>query len=159
MCCGLAVYNRSNCGLLWYLRYVVDVMNVKSRSFVDRLQELAIEYIDECLSNVKEVATSSGKVVEQKDRHIPTIKYFLWIWIPMNYDKKDTIKRPTYYRWLKWENTYKQKVIQNIDATFAALAEDIVANEGKGIFYAKNRLGMHDRQQIESKTVDKFEFD
>jgi hypothetical protein len=83
----------------------------------------------------------------------------LWIWIPMNYDKKNTIKRTTYYRWLKWENTYKQKVIQNIDATFSALAEDIVANEGKGIFYAKNRLGMHDRQQIESKTVDKFEFD
>ncbi len=132
---------------------------MKTKAFVDRLNELAIEYIDECLSNTKEVATSSGKVVEQKDRHIPTIKYFLLIWIPTNYSKKDTIKRSTYYRWINWENTYKQKVIKEIDSVFAALAEDIVANEGKGIFYAKNRLGMHDRQQLETKTVDKFEFD
>ena len=134
-------------------------MRGKSNAFVDRLNELAIEYIDECISNTKEVATSSGKVVEQKDRHIPTIKYFLLIWIPTNYSKKDTIKRSSYYRWINWDNTYKQKVIKEIDAVFTALAEDIVANEGKGIFYAKNRLGMHDRQQLETKTVDKFEFD
>jgi hypothetical protein len=28
------------------------------------------------------------------------------------------------------------------------------ANEGKGIFYAKNRLGMTDRAMIESKIVE-----
>jgi hypothetical protein len=39
------------------------------------------------------------------------------------------------------------------------LAADIVANEGKGIFYAKNRLGMHDRQQLETRSVDKFDFE
>lgn len=131
----------------------------KSKAFLYRLFDLANEYIDECMENKKEVATSSGKVVKQSDRHIPTIKYFLQIWIPRNYDKSDTIKRQTYYRWLKWDNTEKQNVIQNIDNIFSALAEDIVANEGKGIFYAKNRLGMHDKQHVENKTVDKFEFD
>jgi hypothetical protein len=29
---------------------------------------------------------------------------------------------------------------------FTALATDIVANEGKGIFYAKNKLGMTDHK-------------
>ncbi len=81
------------------------------------------------------------------------------IWIPRNYSRKDTIKRSTYYRWLNWDNTEKQRVIRDIDEAFKALAQDIVANEGKGIFYAKNRLGMHDRQQVETKTVDKFEFE
>lgn len=131
----------------------------KSIAFVYKLFDLANLYIDECLENKKEVATSSGRVVEQLDRHIPTIKYFLQIWIPRNYSRKDTIKRSTYYRWLNWDNTEKQKVIKIIDDIFSALAEDIVANEGKGIFYAKNRLGMHDKQHIENKTVDKFEFD
>jgi hypothetical protein len=49
--------------------------------------------------------------------------------------------------------------IKTIDNDFNALARDIVANEGKGIFYAKNKLGMHDRQQVETRTVDKFDFD
>jgi hypothetical protein len=49
--------------------------------------------------------------------------------------------------------------IKSIDDDFKALAEDIVANEGKGIFYAKNRLGMHDKQHIEQKQVEKFDFD
>ena len=35
--------------------------------------------------------------------------------------------------------------IKRIDELFNALALDIVANEGKGIFYAKNKLGMTDR--------------
>jgi hypothetical protein len=35
--------------------------------------------------------------------------------------------------------------IKNIEGMFTALATDIVANEGKGIFYAKNKLGMTDR--------------
>ena len=37
---------------------------------------------------------------------------------------------------------------------FTALATDIVANEGKGIFYAKNKLGMADRPSELEK--DKF---
>lgn len=130
----------------------------KSKAFVYQLYLLGEEYIDECLSHtVQEV--SQGRVVEKLNRHIPTIDFFLRIWIPRNYSRQDTIKRSSYYRWLNWTNTEKQRVIYNIDETFKALARDIVANEGKGIFYAKNRLGMHDRQQLETKTVEKFEFE
>ena len=49
--------------------------------------------------------------------------------------------------------------MKKIREHFDAVAEDVVANEGKGIFYAKNRLGMHDRQQIEQRQVDRFDFD
>lgn len=122
--------------------------NVKGQKFVDRLNEYAWEYIQECIGKSKEVATTRG-AVDLKERHIPTIDYFLRIWIPLNHSKKDTIKRSTYYRWLKWNNTNKQTVIKNIDLIFSALATDIVANEGKGIFYAKNKLGMSDK--IEQK--------
>ena len=31
--------------------------------------------------------------------------------------------------------------------------------EEKGIFYAKNALNMHDKQHIENKQVEKFDFD
>ena len=119
----------------------------KDRAFVEKLNEYAWEYIKDCISHKKQVLSNKGTLEDVKDRHIPTIQYFLMIWIPSNYSKKDTIKRSTYYRWLKWDNTYKQKVIQNIDDTFEALAVDIVANEGKGIFYAKNKLGMSDKKE------------
>lgn len=130
----------------------------KDKVFLYRLYQLAETYIDECLSHtVQEV--SQGRIVEKMNRHIPTIDFFLRIWIPRNYDKSYTIKRMTYYRWLNWENTEKQRVIKHIDDIFKALAQDIVANEGKGIFYAKNRLGMHDRQQVETKQVERFDFE
>ena len=130
----------------------------KSKAFVYQLYILGEKYIDECLSHTTQ-EVSQGKVVEKMNRHIPTIDFFLRIWIPRNYSRQDTIKRSSYYRWLNWNNTEKQRVVYNIDETFKALARDIVANEGKGIFYAKNRLGMHDRQQLETKTVEKFEFE
>ena len=130
----------------------------KDKAFLYTLYELAERYIDACLSHTTQ-EVSQGRVVEKMNRHIPTIDFFLRIWIPRNYDKSYTIKRMTYYRWLNWENTEKQRVIHAIDEAFKALARDIVANEGKGIFYAKNRLGMHDRQQVETKTVEKFDFE
>jgi len=130
----------------------------KSKAFVYKLYTLAEQYIDECLTNTTE-EVSQGRIVKKLNRHIPTIDFFLRIWIPRNYDRSDTIKRQTYYRWLNWTNTEKQRVIFNIDEAFKALARDIVANEGKGIFYAKNRLGMHDRQQVETKQVERFDFE
>jgi len=60
---------------------------------------------------------------------------------------------------LNGEDKLKSDTIKRIDELFKGLASDIVANEGKGIFYAKNRLGMHDRQQVETRTVDKFDFE
>ncbi len=129
----------------------------KSKEFIEKLSEHADEYIKECMSHTKEVVSGSGKVLEVRDRHIPTIDYFLNIWLPMY--QLDSIARKTYYEWLKSDDEFKSNTIKKIDDKFKALATDIVANEGKGIFYAKNRLGMHDKQHIENKTVDKFEFD
>lgn len=57
-----------------------------------------------------------------------------------------TLCRSTYYNWLNSNNIDVMDTIKNIEGMFTALATDIVANEGKGIFYAKNKLGMHDRQ-------------
>ncbi|CAB4147836.1 hypothetical protein UFOVP514_48 [uncultured Caudovirales phage] len=129
----------------------------KSDEFIINLGIRADEYISECLSHTKEVVSGSGKVIEVRDRHIPTIDYFLNIWLPLL--KLDKITRETYYVWLKSDNELKSDTIKKIDDTFKALAVDIVANEGKGIFYAKNRLGMHDKQHIETKTVTGFDFD
>jgi uncharacterized protein YfaP (DUF2135 family) len=69
------------------------------------------------------------------------------------------LKRAQFYIALRDEKHPLSDTIKSIDDDFKALAEDIVANEGKGIFYAKNRLGMHDKQHIEQKQVDKFDFD
>ena len=49
--------------------------------------------------------------------------------------------------------------IKKVKARLDSYSEDVVANEGKGIFWAKNRLAMSDRQQIETKTVEKFDFE
>jgi hypothetical protein len=43
------------------------------------------------------------------------------------------------------------KAVKHIDEMFRALAADVVANEGKGIFYAKNLLGWTDRAKNEEK--------
>jgi hypothetical protein len=129
----------------------------KSDEFIEKLAIYATNYLRECMSHTKEVVSGSGKVVAVMDRHIPTIDYFLNIWIPLLQLEK--ISRTTYYEWLKGDDEIKSNTIKRINDDFKALAKDIVANEGKGIFYAKNALGMHDRQQLETKTVDKFEFD
>ena len=110
------------------------------------IEQLAYTYIDECLENKRENPTASGRVVLIKDRHIPTIDYFLRIWIVKK--GKPTICRTTYYNWLNGGDEDKLNTIKNIEGVFKALAIDIVANEQKGIFYAKNKLGMSDKQQI-----------
>jgi len=130
---------------------------MKSKEFIEGLVRLADEYIEECLGNTKTHVAGSGKVVEVKDRHIPTIDYFLRIWLPI-VRKEESINPKTWYEWLN-ENEAKSNTIKGIKNKFHALSKDIVANEGKGIFYAKNALGMHDKQHIENKTVDKFDFD
>lgn len=129
----------------------------KSQEFIDTLFDKADAYIQECLSNTKIHVAGSGKEVEVLDRHIPTVAYFLNIWMPRNHG--ETMNRKTYYEWLKEDNEDKSNTIKKIDSLFKSLAVDIVANEGKGIFYAKNALGMHDKQHIENKAVEKFDFD
>lgn len=128
-------------------------MNSKSEDFIKNLPIWADEYIDVCLNHTKEVATGSGKIVNQRERHIPTIAFFLNIWLPFN--KGDTIVRNTYYDWLKSDNEIKKDTIKKIDDKFNSLAVDIVANEGKGIFYAKNKLGMTDRVESKNENLNK----
>ena len=131
----------------------------------EKLEELAYDYITECMANTKKWI-SGGMTHNIKDRHIPTVEYFLRIWIPSK--GMPTISKSTYYKWLadkpaagidrsvlkgndlkRYDNLIaKSDAIKNIQELFAALATDIVANEGKGIFFAKNRLGMTDKQEI-----------
>jgi hypothetical protein len=135
----------------------------KSIEFIQSLEAKADEYLQECLSHTKQHATGSGKVVDVMDRHIPTVDYFLNIWLDIVH--KETMSRQTWYVWLKndkcdsEDKQIKSDTIKRITAKFNSLARDIVANEGKGIFYAKNALNMHDKQHIENKQVDKFDFD
>jgi hypothetical protein len=124
----------------------------KSDEFIINLGIRADEYISECLSHTKEVVSGSGKVIEVRDRHIPTIDYFLNIWLPLL--KLDKITRETYYVWLKSDNELKSDTIKKIDDTFKSLAGDIVANEGKGIFYAKNKLGWTDKMQNDNNNKE-----
>jgi hypothetical protein len=131
--------------------------NHKSIEFIKELPNYADMYIKECLSHTKEVATGSGKIVKIEDRHIPTIAYFLNIWLPLL--KLDTLGRNTYYEWRKGECEIKRDTIKKIDDLFLALAGDIVANEGKGIFYAKNKLGWTDKLQTENTNVSILNID
>jgi len=119
-------------------------MNAKSEDFINNLPSWADKYMDECISKTKEIATGSGKIVKVRERNIPTIDYFLNIWLPLL--SGESIARKTYYEWLLSEDPIKSNTIKSIDNKFKALAADIVANEGKGIFYAKNKLGWTDKQ-------------
>jgi hypothetical protein len=124
----------------------------KSEEFITSLPNYAQQYVEVCLNHSKEVATGSGKIVNQKERHIPTIAFFLNIWLPMNLG--DTIARKTYYEWLKGDCEQKSNTIKKIDDLFCSLAVDIVANEGKGIFYAKNKLGMTDKVEAKNENTN-----
>ena len=119
---------------------------LKTNISLVHLEQLAYEYIDDCMTYQKDHPTASGKIVKILDRKIPTIDYFLRIWIPLN--GKPTIHRSTYYRWLNGTKIANCDTIKSIEGIFKALATDIVANEGKGIFYAKNRLGMTDKAVV-----------
>jgi hypothetical protein len=129
---------------------------MKSEEFINNLPKWANEYIEVCLNHTKEVVSGSGKLVQQRERHIPTISFFLNIWLPMN--KGESIHRDTYYSWLLSDEAKKSDSIKKVDSLFTALATDIVANEGKGIFYAKNKLGMTDKQQVDGSMTFKADF-
>jgi hypothetical protein len=122
----------------------------------DELLSKAFGYCDFCIASTKEVATNSG-VKKVAERHIPTISYFLNHYLRREHF--DFYTRGNWYEAMKDENHPLFDTIKTIDELFKGLARDIVANEGKGIFYAKNALGMHDRQQVETRNVEKFDFE
>lgn len=119
----------------------------------NRLIELAHEYINHCLNSTKEYPTARG-AVEVKERHLPTIKYFLYIWLRMH--EFDFYKKTQWFEAINNAEHPYHSTVKNIDDMFRALATDIVANEGKGIFYAKNYLGMTDKVQTESTGVSEI---
>ena len=112
------------------------------------IMEWANKYIDYCLESTKEVATGAGVRII-KERHLPTISYFLLIWLPRQ--GAEFYKRSHWYNIMKNSDHPLHKEVNQIDEMFRALAADIVANEGKGIFYAKNLLGWTDRAKNEEK--------
>ncbi len=114
----------------------------------NELIKLADEYCDFCIDSTIEVVSGSGKLVDKKERHLPTTNYFLLHWLRRN--KFDFYKRSNWYTVLSSKVHPLSDTIKSIDEKFNSLAEDIVANEGKGIFYAKNKLGMTDRLQTEN---------
>ena len=77
-----------------------------SNEFILKLEELAFIYITECCSHKKEKLSNKGEVMLVMDRHIPTIDYFLRIWIPL-IKKEKSIVRSTYYEWLQSDDQIK----------------------------------------------------
>jgi hypothetical protein len=118
----------------------------------DELLALAFQYCDECIAYRKEQNTASGRIVLIKERQIPTISYFLQFWIPKIGIKP--ISRATYYNWLNGSNMSKLDTIKRIEGLFNSLTIDIIANEGKGIFYAKNKLGMSDKASVQNSNIN-----
>lgn len=121
------------------------------------LMEAAYSYIVDCIEKKKEVVTNKG-VVDIKERHLPTISYFFNIWLPLYSPYKKTYHRGYFYEIKGNEEHPLSDTMKRIDELFRSLATDIVANEGKGIFYAKNRLGMRDIPKEEEKQVQEIIF-
>jgi hypothetical protein len=115
----------------------------------EELMKLAMSYCDFCIEATKEIATNSG-VKKIKERHLPTISYFLLHWLRQN--EFEFYKRTNWYNALNDKDHPLLNTIKSIDSMFTGLAVDIVANEGKGIFYAKNKLGMTDKQSTDITT-------
>lgn len=123
-------------------------MRTHDKLDLEEITRKAYEYVNFCLESTKEVPTSGGiRII--RERHIPTIMYFLLVWMPRQ-DVK-FYKLRNYYKVLSDITHPAHETVKEIDEIFRALAADIVANEGKGIFYAKNLLGWTDRAKTEEK--------
>jgi len=117
----------------------------------EELIELAYGYCDECIEATREIATVRG-AVDVKERHLPTIRYFLNHFLRKKHF--EFYKKSNWYDALNDESHPLSDTIKKINELFESLAVDIVANEGKGIFYAKNKLGMSDK--VESTNNNMF---
>jgi len=125
------------------------VANTYRNIDADKLNELAETYCDECIDAIKQIATNSGKVLDVKERHLPTIDYFLKHWLRRKHNEfwQTNLKSSQWYNAQSDSAHPLSDTIKGITSDFHALSKDIVANEGKGIFYAKNALGMTDRTE------------
>ena len=119
----------------------------------EQLLELAQKYIDECEAASKEVATGKG-VQAIKESKLPTIKYWVIQWLRK--EGFDFYTREHVYAAMADETHPLSYTLKKIRESFDGVAEDIVANEGKGIFYAKNRLGMSDKVDTKNDGIQKI---
>lgn len=125
----------------------------------EEFQNLAWQYVQECEENTNEKMSSTGKVLHVRERKIPTINYFLLIWLSKK--GKPTISRSTFYRWLKSHKDGNEtpnetggiyEAIFNTKRMFDAVAVDILANDNKGntsALYAKNYLKWSESNKTE----------
>ena len=125
-----------------------------NRTYLSNLKEYAFKYIDECEQKRKEQLSNKGDIVKIEDRKMPTIDYFLLYWLPKNCKKNKTISRSTYFRWVNWDNSLKQKAILEIDNLLKAIQLDIVANEGKGIQFVKHKFGWTDKTENKNENTN-----
>jgi hypothetical protein len=116
----------------------------------DKLQDLAAQYIVECEGNKKEYPTVKGDIVNVTDRKIADWKYFVSHWLVNK--GFDFYTREYSYEVEKDENHPLSYTIKKIKARMDGYSGDVVANEGKGIFWAKNRLGMTDKSEQTHKS-------
>ena len=114
----------------------------------EQVFELACQYCDDCIDATKEVLTIKG-AINIKERRLPTIRFFLNHYLRKNHF--DFYSKTNWYRVIKDEQHPLWDTIKKIEDLFESLAIDIVANEQKGIFYAKNKLGMTDKNQVDVK--------
>lgn len=126
-----------------------------ARPFTDidteRLNELAWEYITECLDASIEVPTTKG-ACKIKQRRIPTTRYFLYIWLRQK--DFEFFGKSNWYIVLGDPEHPLHLHVKMINETFNAVVEDELANTGRAVFYAKNRLGMADKSEHrEEKTI------
>lgn len=123
-----------------------------------KLLELAQSYIDNCEDHKQQQATAKGDIVDVKSRKIPTFKYFISFWLRKHHF--DFYCRQHFHEALKLDDHPLSDTLKKIEDMFKSYAVDVVANEGKGIFYAKNFLGMTDKQQIDgTQTVSIINLD
>lgn len=114
----------------------------------EEFERLAAEYIIECEENKKEHATVKG-VVKIKERNIADWKNFIGWWLV----KKgfDFYTREHSYEVEKNDNHPLSYTIKKVKAMMDAYSGGVVANEGKGIFWAKNKLKWTDRSETTHK--------
>lgn len=116
----------------------------------DMLQDLAAKYIIECKNNRKEQSTAKGDIVAIAERKIADWQYFVCDYLVER--GFDFYTREHSYAIEKNDSHPLSYTIKKIKARMDGYSGDVVANEGKGIFWAKNRLGMTDRTEQTHKT-------
>ena len=123
------------------------------------LENLAWLYVQDCENHTIQKIAPSGKVVNIIERKIPTVNYFLRIWIPAK--GKPTISRTTYYRWLNSPDAETKVTLNAVEGLLEALATDVIANSSnnRGNFYARNKLGWRDQPTVINTEVPLFVLD